>query len=362
MRNEAVKTLRALALAALMLFVTLTPTVGQTRQQPQIKLPPSTSAEPSPTPGILVATDQDYRIGARDVIEVRIEDANELSGTYQINADGTFLMPYLRRIKAQDKTPEELSTFIADGLRDRYLKDPQVMVAVKQFYSRTFFIQGAVQRPGVYQMEGHPSLMILINVAGGLTDNHGSTAFIIREVKNKKADSLADANRKTNQEASLAANQPGQAARSSEEDLPEYTLKTVNISGLYKGNFEQNTSVEPGDQVNIPKADVFFVAGEVKAPGQFVLSDGTTLRQAIALSQGPTFNAKMGNGTIFRVDPATGKRQEIPVDIGAVMKGKKDDVAIMANDIVIVPNSMAKTVGNAVLKAFGMGAAQRIPF
>jgi len=42
-----------------------------------------------------------------------------------------------------------------------------------------------------------------------------------------------------------------------------------------------------------------------------------------------------------------------------VMKGKKDDVPIMANDIVIVGNSRAKTVGNAILKAFGMSAAQR---
>jgi polysaccharide export outer membrane protein len=364
MKNQTFRTLRALALAALVLFVALPPTAGQTRQQPQVKPPPSTSAEPNTAPGILVATDQDYRIGARDVIEVRIEDANELSGTYQINADGTFLMPYLKRIKAQDKTPEELSTFIADGLRDRYLKDPQVMVAVKQFYSRTFFIQGAVNRPGVYQMEGHPSLLKLINVAGGLADNHGSTAFIIREAKNKKTDSLADARGKTTQAASLAANQPSQAAGSGEEDLPEYTLKTVNISGLFMGSFEQNTFVEPGDIVNIPKADVFFVAGEVKAPGQFVLRDGTTLRQALALSQGATSNAKMGDGIIMRTDPATGKREEIHVDIGAVMRAKKDDIVILANDIVIVGNSRAKTVGNTILKAFGMSAAQRgiIPF
>ena len=70
-------------------------------------------------------------------------------------------------------------------------------------------------------------------------------------------------------------------------------------------------------------------------------------------------NAKMGSGVIFRQDEATGKRLEIPVDIGAVMKGKKEDVAILANDIVILPNSTAKSVGNAVLKALGLGAAQR---
>lgn len=363
MRNEMGKTRRTAVVAAVTLLSAAIPALAQTRQQPpQIKVPSSTSSEPSQT--IIVATDQDYRIGPRDVIEVRIEDANELSGTYQVNADGPFLMPYLKRVKAQDKTPEELSSFIADGLRGRYLKDPQVLVGVKQYYSRTFFIQGAVQKPGVYQMEGHPSLLILINVAGGLADNHGSTAFIIREVKNKKSDSSGDANRTAKQASLLIASEPSQAAGPNEEGLPEYTLKTVNISGLYRGRFDQNTYVEPGDIVNIPRADVFFVAGEVKVPGSFPLSEGTTLRQAIALSQGPTLNAKLGNGVIFRQDQVTGKRLEIPVDIGAVMKGKKDDVLILANDIVIVPNSMTKTVGNAILKAFGMGAVQRgiIPF
>jgi polysaccharide biosynthesis/export protein len=357
MRNEIGKTRLAVVVAAFTLFVALACASAQTRQQPQVKPPPSTTGDPNSSQAIIVATDQDYRIGPRDVIEVRVEDASELSGSFQITADGTFLMGYLKRVKAQDKTPEELASFIADGLRGRYLKDPQVLVVVKQYYSRTFFIQGAVKSPGVYQMEGHPSLLKLINVAGGLAENHGSTAFIIREVK--KADAAADANREVKQASLLVASQPGQAAKPGEEVLPEYTLKIVNISGLYKGRFEQNAYVEPGDMVNIPEADVFFVAGEVKAPGKFTLNEGTTLRQAIALSQGMTMNAKTGNGVIFRQDTATGKRLEIPVDIGAVMKGKKEDITILVNDMVIVPNSTAKSVGNAILKALGMGAAQR---
>lgn len=360
MSNE-IRTTKAILIGAMMtiLVVAFAPAAAQTRQ-PQVKLPASAPAESNTTPSIVVAPDQDYRIGPRDVIEIRVEDANELSNTYQVNADGTFLMPYLKRVKAQDKTPEELSRFIADTLRDRYLKDPQVLVVVKQYYSRTFFIQGAVKLPGVYQMEGHPSLLKLINVAGGLAENHGSTAFIIREVKSKKkADLSSDADGTTKQTPAVVANQTTQTASPVEEPMPDYTLKTVNISGLFQGNFNQNAYVEPGDIVNIPQADVFFVAGEVNAPGSFRLSDGTTLRQAIALSQGTTLNAAMGKGVIFRHDLATGKRVEIQVDIGAVMKGGKDDIAILANDMVIVPNSRAKTVGNSILKALGMASAQR---
>jgi polysaccharide export outer membrane protein len=334
---------------------------AQTRQQPQIKPPPSASAEFNTTPTIIVSPDEDYRIGPRDVLEVRIEDAPELSKVFPVNADGTFWMPYLNRMKAQDKTPENLGKEIADKLRGKYLKDPQVLVTVKQFNSRSFFIAGAVQKPGVYQIEGHPSLFKLITVAGGLRENFGSTAFIIREVKDKKSEAAPD-DAPAVKQVSTAAQQPANESADPGSDNPEYNVKTVNITGMLKGRIEQNTYLEPGDFVNIPAADVFYVAGEVNAPGSFPLSEGTTLRQAMALAQGATFNAAAGDGVIFRTDPATGRRDEIKVDVGAVMKNKKQDVLLQANDIVMVPNSKGKTIGNAILKAFGLGAAQRGPY
>lgn len=329
---------------------------AQTRQQPKIQPPPQAGGEPNTSPSILVSPDEDYRIGARDVIEIHVDDAPELSVTAAVNADGTFLMPYLKRVKALSKTPEELSKEIADGLRGRYLKDPNVIVAVKQFYSRSFFILGAVKKPGVYQIEGRPPLMKLLTLAGGPAENRGSTAFIIREIKKK--DPGETRSRSVSAEAQNSAN-PGLEANAPEE--PEYEIKMININGMFKGLGlgGKESYLEPGDIVNIPPADVFYVAGEVNAPGSFPLSEGTTLRQAIALSQGTTMNAALGSGVIFRQDATTGKRVEIPVDVGAVMKAKKDDISIMANDIVIVPNSRSKTIGNSILKAVGMGAAQR---
>jgi polysaccharide biosynthesis/export protein len=280
-----------------------------------------------------------------------------LSMTIPVNADGTFLMSYLGRIKAQEKTPEELGKEIASGLRGKYLKNPQVLVSVKQYYSRSFYISGAVQRPGIYQIEGRPSLLKLVTVAGGLRENYGSQAFIMREVKGKNTDA-PDLKQVSANTQSATAQTPNPNA----EDNVEYMVQTVNISGMLRGLGSNNMRLEPGDSVNIPPADVFYVAGEVNAPGQFPLSEGTTLRQAMALAQGTTFNAAMGEGVIFRTDLSTGRREEIKVNIGEVMKNKKQDLTLQANDIVMVPNSKGKTIGNAILKAFGMGAAQRGPY
>jgi polysaccharide export outer membrane protein len=242
-------------------------------------------------------------------------------------------------------------------------------VAVLQINSRTYFIQGAVRRPGIYQVEGQPSLLKLITIAGGLSENFGSTAFIIREAKSAPAatDVVADTNGRIDpREARSAAQSTTANIRDRVPDpdgnaqKAKYDLLKVNINGLLRGNFDQNIVVEPGDIVHIPPTDVFFVAGEVNSPGSLVLKDGTTLRQAISLAQGTSFNAAADRGIIFREDATTGKRSEIKVDIAAIMNGKKEDIPILANDIIIVPNSRIKTVGGTLLRAFGVNSA-RIP-
>jgi len=137
-------------------------------------------------------------------------------------------------------------------------------------------------------------------------------------------------------------------------------MKSSNINALFRGRFDQDVLLEPGDMVNIPPTDIFFVAGEVVAPGQFSLKEGTTLRQAISLAQGTTYKAALSRGIVFR-ENSNGKREELHVDIAAVMSGKKEDLAIMANDIIMVPNSRSKTIGGAVLRAFGLTTITRMP-
>ncbi|HKA18596.1 MAG TPA: polysaccharide biosynthesis/export family protein [Blastocatellia bacterium] len=357
MSNKIRTKVTLIGTVVLFLSMWFVPAAAQTRQQPKLQPPTQSGGEPTGAPAILVSPDEDYRIGARDVIEIRVDDAPELSVTTSVNADGTFLMPYLKRVKALSKTPEELSREIADGLRGRYLKDPNVIVLVKQFYSRSFFILGAVKKPGVYQIEGKPQLLRLITLAGGPAETHGTVAYIIREIKKTPPSDPGTAKPVANSNQTPAtANNDGASA-----EEPEYDIKMVNINGMFKGLGlgGRDSYLEPGDIVNIPQADVFYVAGEVNAPGSFPLSEGTTLRQAIALSQGTTMNAALGSGVIFRQDASTGKRVEIPVNIGEVMKAKKEDIPLLANDIVIVPNSRSKTIGNSILKAVGMGAAQR---
>ncbi len=367
--------LKRVAAVVLMTMVVFSiPAFGQQPQNPRIAspAPPRQDTLPGKSarmgPDVIMSSDEDYRLATSDVVEIIIEDAPELSGNYRINKSGNIPMKYLGTMKVLDMTSEEVSNLIAEGLRGRYLKDPKVYVTVKQYNSRNFFIQGSVRSPGVYVIEGRPSLFKLISIAGGLTENHGSTAYIIRETKvdvekleRVRAGQPAEPEKQTVSSELAKAVEEVKGENSAVEGETEYELITAHISGLFRGRFEQNLIIQPNDLVYVPPSDVFFVAGEVRAPGQFPLRDGTTLRQAISLAQGTFFKSDTKNGIIFRQDPVTGKLNEIKVDIGAVMSGKREDLLIMPNDVIMVPNSAVKSVSGALLTALGTGLAWRIP-
>ena len=274
----------------------------------------------------IILPDQEYVIGPADVIEVSVLKMPELSREYRVSADGTIEMPFLGPIQAEKTTSRELATAITKQLQEGYLVDPQVSVILRHV-NRRYFVQGAVRLPGVYNIEGRPTLLELLTIAGGLDATHGATAFIIHKTQPGPNDAEA-----------------------------VYDMKKANLNALLRGDFSENTKVEPGDILQIPPSDVFFVAGEVKAAGSFPLKEGMTLRQAISLAQNTNPTAAPSKAVIFREDGSKEKKQ-VPVDITAVMRGRQPDVEIMANDIIVVPNSKAKSIYVPVLNSFGVNIA-----
>jgi polysaccharide biosynthesis/export protein len=357
---------RAASLAAVAVAAVCASSINaqQGRGEPQREQPAiQSSASEMGNAKILTASEKDYRISAGDVIQLQIEDAPELSHIYRVNSSGYIEMPVLGLVEAQRRTTSELAGQITKGLRDEeYLNTPNVLVTIKQYNSQTFLVQGSVRSPGIFQTEGRTSLLTMIGMAGGLTADHGSTVFILRPNKTNKPAPEADTQISSLQDQTPDPDQSTQTPAGGSGSEPSansnYKLIKVNISALYRGQFDQR--VEPGDIINIPRADVFFVTGEVKSPGSFTLKEGTTLRQAVSLAQGLTFNAKGKRGVIFREDPALGSRQEIRVDISAVVNGKKEDIPLQANDVVIIPNSRTKSIGGMLLQTLGVNSA-RLP-
>lgn len=75
---------------------------------------------------------------------------------------------------------------------------------------------------------------------------------------------------------------------------------------------------------------VFYVQGEVNAPGQFQLMSGTTLLQAIAGARGPTAFANLKKVTIAR------HGKVYTYDIKRLERDPSQDVKIAAGDVIKV--------------------------
>jgi polysaccharide export outer membrane protein len=321
----------------------------------------------NPSSNVWIVSQEDYYVGPSDVLDIKIEDAPELSQAYTVSVAGFIEMQVVGKLQAVNKTPEQIAVSIREGLiKADYLKRPRVSINVAEYNSRTFFIHGSVRTAGAFKIRGKVTILDLIVLAGGMAETHGPNAYITR--RKRPAGTIAGnqlsptpaqgANGET-----TAQNVSATTATPVTGDVPadeqEYEMITANINGLERGRFNQNIVLQPGDVVNIPALNVFFIGGEVNAPGQFPLKEGTSLRQAITLAQGTTFKAAKKRAVIFRGSAEDGKQLEIPVDVDAVMSGKKPDILLQADDLVVIPSSRMKSIGGTVMQAFGMQTIQR---
>lgn len=125
---------------------------------------------PPPDPAELASQEQAFRLGPLDTLTVRVFGADALLTKGTIDSAGMFNMPPIGPVKAGGLTTSELSQTIADRLRGKYLKDPQVTIALDDVKSQTVTVDGAVEQPGIYPVLGRMSLMRAIATARGVSD------------------------------------------------------------------------------------------------------------------------------------------------------------------------------------------------
>lgn len=144
-------------------------------------------ALPPPDQTVTAFDFSSYRIGPTDKIAVSVFDAPELAREGAVDAAGNFSMPLIGSVQAGGKTPDELSKEIADLLRGRYLKNPQVAVNIKEARARTVTIDGAVREPGVYPVVGSMTLQQAVATAKGASESADiDNVIVFRTVNGQK--------------------------------------------------------------------------------------------------------------------------------------------------------------------------------
>lgn len=250
-------------------------------------------------------TVSEYKIGPMDLLGITVIGFQDLNRLYRVSEEGKISLPYLGEITVDSLTRPELEKKLTEVLRERYLENPQVTVTIVEHQSRRVFLLGAVKTPGSYELMGRLTILQLISQAGGLTPEAGNEIIVIRQQPDGQ---------KTSEKVSV-------------DDL------------LLKGNAGLDFPLQADDVVSIPVDEIVqvYVTGQVKAPGGFSVrrSKVPTLLRVIAQAGGFTPEASKGNVTIKRIE-AAGKETEIKVDVNDIIKGKKKDVQLRENDVVIV--------------------------
>jgi len=250
----------------------------------------------------------DYRIGAKDLLNVSVFGLDELNKTVRVSEDGKISLHLLGEVEVEGLTKTELEKKLSLLYGEKYLQNPQVTVFIREYQSKRVSVLGAVKNPGPYELRGRQTLLQIISQAGGLASSAGDEIIVIRQHQDGTSTSL----------------------RISIEDL------------ILNGDARLNIPLEPNDIVNIPvdKTVFIYVFGNVGKPGALAVkkSNIPTLLQAIAQAGGFSERASKGGVLIKRKDK-DGKEQQIKVNVKDIIKGKKLDIQLKENDVVYVPES-----------------------
>ena len=255
----------------------------------------------------------DYRVGPKDLLEISVFGLDELNKTVRVSEDGKITLPLLGEIEVKGLTKSELERKLVQLLEEKYLHNPQVTVFIREYMSKTVSVMGAVraavQGTCTYELLGRQTLLQIISKAGGLTSEAGDEIIVIRF----------------------------------HEDGTSTSMK-ISIDDLFiKGDTELNIPLQPDDIINIPvdKVVPVYVFGQVRSPGalQVRRSHLPTLLQAIAQAGGFAERASKGGVLIKRRDE-NGKEIQIKVNVKDIIKGKKEDIQLIENDVVYVPETI----------------------
>ena len=246
------------------------------------------------------------------MLDVAIWGQPDLSQRYSVSGDGFIDFPLIGPVKVDELTTTEIARRLRERLDKDYLVNPQVRVSVAEYLAKKVFVLGEAEKPGPYVLTGPLTLWEVLSQAGGPSKLAGNQIILVRP-QNKTA--------------------PGELQAARENNIQRFDI------GKIQAGAEENIPLQNGDTILIPKAQGFFVLGEVKNPGAYKLDHETTVLEGITLAGGFTNIAAPGRTRIIRTTP---KGEEIiQVDMNVIIKQGRRDKAIRLreNDVIVVPES-----------------------
>jgi polysaccharide export outer membrane protein len=259
-------------------------------------------------------SDERYRIGPGDLLDIRVFKRPELSrDAVRVDARGMIRMPLIKNeIVAACRTEGELEKEIETSYK-KYLLEPQVSVFVKDFQSQPVAVLGAVKAPGRFILQRRLRLLELLSIVGGATDQAGRSIQVVHA-----------------EQALSCEGEEGSSPVTKATGMSFYQL-----SATLQGEGVANPYVQPGDIITIPAAEQALIVGNVLKPSVIPLREPTTLSRAVALAGGVLPETNRERVRIVRQTEGT-NTTDIYVNLKAVDKRQADDILLKPNDIIEV--------------------------
>ena len=281
------------------------------------------------------ASDRGYILGPDDGISVNVVDLGELDskslGIIRIDHQGNINLPLAGQIEASGRTVEGLGKEIANRLSG-IMNNPEVEVSVSEYRSHPVSVLGAVRNPGVYQVVGPKTLFEVLSLAGGLNPDASNRVKITRAISAG----------------------PLPLTGASSDKTGEFHIAEINVRSLMEAkNPEENIIVLSNDVITVPKADMVYVVGAVHKSGGFPLNEKEQISvlQAVSLAEGLDRVASAKSARILRQPSPGAERTEVVINVEKILAGRAQDVSLQANDILFIPNSLAKSASMRALEA-----------
>ncbi len=285
--------------------------------------------------GQTVAAERAYVLGPHDSVNVRVTDLLEFDprtlGPVRIDEQGYIHLPLAGRIRAAGLTMEQLEKAVALQL-SKLMKNPEVTISIADFRNHPVSVLGAVKNPGVYQITGRKTLFEVLSMAGGLNPDASNRIKITR----------------------LASEGPLPLANAAADPTGQFFIGELNVRDVMEAKSpDSNIDVLQNDVITVPKADLVYVVGCVKRSGGFPLNEKEhiTVLQAVSLAEGLDHAAGPQHARILRQSAPGAERTEIAVNVQRILDGRDKDVALQANDILFIPNNVAKSASLRALEA-----------
>jgi polysaccharide biosynthesis/export protein len=271
-----------------------------------------------------------YLLGPGDVVSITVYGEEQLNvKAATVDEDGKIQIPLFEQgMVAKCRTEKELTADVRQ-LLTKYLKNPQVSVRVEQRNSRppaTIF--GEVRQQQRIDLMRKATLRDVLAFSGGVTEKASGMIQITRT-------------------------QPVMCSDGTDDDWKSLSGNGVSLpSRIYSlGSLrETNPTIYPGDIIDVQKAAPIYVIGEVMRSGELLIPEGgLPLMQAIAMSSGPTRDAKKKEIKIYRRKQGLTQPEVILVNYAAITKGEQKDMILEPYDIIEVGKSK-KSVFDVMLE------------